>query len=135
MDRNLIKRILCVLASMLFLTVKLADIPVMSAGAVYPDGHGRLVYENEDGYYYFANHYIVAANISGDVTIPSEIEGQPITEIIDYAFSKREGLTSVVIPEGGITVVARINATNYEATVTGSDIALGGTITFTKEGA
>ena len=43
--------------------------------------------------------------------------------------------SSAVIPEGGITVVVRINATNYEATVTGSDIALGGTITFTKEGA
>lgn len=100
MDRNLVKRILCVLASMLFLTVKLADIPIMSAGAVYPDGHGRLVYENEDGYYYFVDYYIVEADISGDVTIPSEIEGQPITEIIDYAFSKSEGLTSVVIPEG-----------------------------------
>ncbi|MDD6405738.1 MAG: leucine-rich repeat protein, partial [Clostridiales bacterium] len=36
----------------------------------------------------------------GEIVIPSEIEGMPVTGISDYAFNGCDGLTSITIPEG-----------------------------------
>ena len=38
--------------------------------------------------------------ISGAITLPSELGGEPVVEIRDYAFAFCEGLTSVTIPSG-----------------------------------
>ncbi len=40
----------------------------------------------------------------GDVTIPSTINGHPVTSIGDYAFADCPGLTSIMIPKGVISV-------------------------------
>ncbi len=42
--------------------------------------------------------------ITGDFTVPAEIDGYPVVEIGEGAFAKQTGLTSVTISEGIETV-------------------------------
>ncbi len=41
----------------------------------------------------------ISYSTAGDITIPSELGGYPVSQIRDYAFRWREGLTSVAIPD------------------------------------
>jgi len=44
------------------------------------------------------------ASVSGTITIPSEINGHPVTTIGDYAFEWCDGLESIVIPDSVATI-------------------------------
>ncbi len=56
-------------------------------------GKGYVV-EEDDGMNVFHSY------IFGDVTIPTELEGFPVTEIGDYAFNECGEIDSIVIPDG-----------------------------------
>ncbi|MBQ3153727.1 MAG: leucine-rich repeat protein [Clostridia bacterium] len=68
----------------------------------------------------------------GDVVIPSEIEGYPVTGIGDYAFSKNELITSVVIPYGVkyIGVDAFMDCWNLQSVVIPDSVVSIGTTAF-----
>lgn len=49
----------------------------------------------------------VSLGIDGEITIPSEIEGYPVTKIGDYAFHNAERMTGVVIPDSVVSIGER----------------------------
>lgn len=65
-------------------------------------------YKNEYGNfeYYLYDDYVdlISFSGSGEIQVPTEIEGMPLTKISNYAFSKLKELTSVTIPDS-ITVI------------------------------
>lgn len=78
-------------------------------------------YAATSGYYYYSvasdgNATITDcdATISGDVVIPSELDGNPVTAIDTMAFMQCDKITSLVIPEGvtyiGIMAFSRCTA-------------------------
>ncbi len=92
-----------------FLTA--ASLTVCLAPTVFEDIHANAVYyawtEAEDSDYiddirydFFSDHVVVSycGDKSGDVVIPSEIEGLPVTEIFDGAFYS-DKITSIVLPD------------------------------------
>ena len=91
--KNTIKKI-----SLLFAVVLMIALFAVSASAVT---EGYYTYEVENGE---ATITEVDDSISGDVIIPSELGGYPVTEIGDWAFSPCENLTSVTIG-GSVTTI------------------------------
>ena len=69
-----------------------AEVLTMAASAEVPDG---LKYDVSGGEVTIKP----SINASGDLKIPSEIEGYPVTSIDDYAFYGCAGLTSITIPD------------------------------------
>ena len=87
-----------------------------------PDEYRGYVYNSEllnefkDRYQYFNSFeyteteggYSISLKsgytVSGDITIPSSYEGQPVVEIAEYAFKDNTGITSVVVPESVKTI-------------------------------
>lgn len=64
---------------------------------------------NENGFFYNvsdgeATVTGVDETVTGDVVIPAELGGYPVTAIDDYAFEYNYDITSVVIPEGVETI-------------------------------
>ena len=49
----------------------------------------------------------VSLGIEGEITVPSEIEGYPVTEIGDYAFHNAERMTEVIIPDSVVSIGER----------------------------
>ena len=55
-------------------------------------------------YFDSRNNRVVGGDLEGDVVIPSEIRGVPVLSIGEKAFYYRPGITSLVLPEGLITI-------------------------------
>jgi len=55
-------------------------------------------------YFDSRNNRVVGGDLEGDVVIPSEIRGVPVLSVGKKAFYYRPGITSLVLPEGLITV-------------------------------
>ena len=89
-----------VLASVLSLVMVLTLLP-FGAFSVSAAGVEDLTYEIADGEVIITN---CNSDASGDLRIPSEIEGYPVTIIGDFAFSDCTGLTSVTIPDS-VTII------------------------------
>ncbi len=64
--------------------------------------------KSEDGYYYTINNGEVTITgheyIAGDMTVPDEIEGCPVTMIGSNAFDSGSGMTSITLPESVTTL-------------------------------
>lgn len=85
--------------------------------------------------YKIANGEVTITYYTGegsDVVIPSELEGYPVTGIGDYAFSKNELITSVVIPYGVkyIGVDAFMDCWNLQSVVIPDSVVSIGTTAF-----
>ena len=89
------------------------SLPDEYRGYVY---NSELLNEFKDRYQYFNSFeytetdggYSISLKsgytVSGDITIPSSYEGQPVVEIAEYAFKDNTGITSVVVPESVKTI-------------------------------
>ena len=87
-----------------------ASLIVCLAPKVFEDIHANAIFyawtEAEDSDYiddirydFFSDHVVVSyCEKGGDIVIPSEIEGLPVTEIFDGAFCS-EKITSIVLPD------------------------------------
>ncbi len=64
--------------------------------------------ESEEGYYYTIEDGEVTITghryIAGDMTVPAEIEGCPVTAIGSYAFKSGGAMTSITLPESVTTL-------------------------------
>lgn len=47
-----------------------------------------------------------ASELTGDITVPSEIKGKTVTQLADGAFYKADGIVSVTVPDG-VTVIGK----------------------------
>ncbi len=63
-----------------------------------------VVLEREDSYVLVTSHL----NFRGDVTIPGEYRGKPITEIYDYAFYNQTFTNANVFVDGNITKIGEL---------------------------
>lgn len=80
------------IAALLTVVTLMGAVPIVASATVYND----LVYEVWD------DEYIVIVDYNGkggSVVIPAYIEGLPVTEIADYAFSGYDKITSVTFSE------------------------------------
>ena len=91
------KKLLAIFLSVLMLTVCLPLGAVSVSAATYRD----LTYTFSDGEVTITD---CSSSASGALTIPSTINGYPVTTIGDYAFSDCYDLTSVTIPDSVTTI-------------------------------
>ncbi len=91
----------------------------------YRDGSGLLSYDVSGGSITIIS---CAESVSGDLVIPSQINGMPVTAVDDYAFLYCAALTSVTFPSS----VVRIGDSAFayctglrSAAVEGKDVVLG----------
>ena len=96
--------------SRIYTLLTAAGFTVCLASTAFEDIHANAVYyawtEAEDSDYiddirydFFSDHVVVCrCEKGGEIVIPSEIEGLPVTEIFDGAFYSEE-ITSIVLPD------------------------------------
>lgn len=91
----------------------ITEVPMESIVSEYnkntePKSDDDLIYKKYGDYlYYYLNNNDTEITIvdcddlaTGEITVPSEIEGLPVTWICDIAFSECKNITKIVIPEG-----------------------------------
>lgn len=88
------------IASMLFIAMLITMMPVRAEAAGITSGD--YTYTLTDG-----QATITAGNVSGDVVIPSHLDGNPVVEIGYQAFYRNADITSVVIPDTVKTIGIR----------------------------
>ena len=102
MKENRIKKALSLLLAVIILAVGLpfaAAIPAKAEDGSFTEGYYTYTVENGE-----ATIIDCDKGISGDVVIPSELGGYPVTEIGDWAFEDCTGLTSITIPDSVISI-------------------------------
>jgi len=89
------KLFLIIFSAMLVVLFIAISIPILSNIL----GKAEIVYVMNDDGSYSVSEVKRYHNLEGEVIIPSEYNGAPVTGIMDYAFSRCENITSVVIPD------------------------------------
>ena len=114
---------------LLFVTVIMLMLFAVSASAGYVTGEGDYTYAiiNNDE----AEIRSVSKLISGDVTIPSTLRGRRVTSIGDYAFTHRESITSITIPDS----VTSIGVGAFSSCESLTSVAIPDSVTFIGDGA
>lgn len=78
-----------------------ADTAAIYAEAAETTSEDCFIYEKKDNTIRITG---ITEDAPAEIVIPAEIEGLPVTEIAKEAFWKRYTVTSVVVPEGVITI-------------------------------
>lgn len=81
----------------------ITDLPSMTASAAETVTEGDLTFCLCEDH---AELYRCSRDAEGDIVIPAEVGGLPVTSIYDSAMKYCEGITSLTIPEGLVTIGA-----------------------------